>query len=97
MTEQEAQFLAEAAVSDAVVFDALMLRTFVQLADADGAAQRAEAQHECRRAHHSKLGDGFRGDYSCGAAQGAAIDKILNHFADRRVRRRLRRREATCR
>jgi hypothetical protein len=54
---------------------------FVRLADADGTAQRDTARHERRSLHLSQSGDGFHGSFGCGNAQGAVINKVLDHFA----------------
>jgi hypothetical protein len=55
--------------------------TFSRLADADGAEQRDRARHERRSFHLSQSGDGFHGSFGCGNAQGAAINKVIDHFA----------------
>jgi hypothetical protein len=80
--DMEAEILQEADVTDLVEFTRTV-RNFVELVDADGAARKAEATHERRRAHLSEVGDGFRGDFGCGAAQGVVIKKVLDAFTDR--------------
>jgi hypothetical protein len=78
----EDQILEYAKVMDLAEFDRT-IREYTDLADADGAEQRAEATHDRRSAHHSKVGGGFAGNYNCGAAQGVIIDKVVRLFAQR--------------
>lgn len=78
----ESQIVDNAHSMPFVEFEATA-QQLADLIDVDGAEQRAEAVHADRRAHHSKLGDGWRGDYTCGAAQGAAMQRILQDFCER--------------
>jgi hypothetical protein len=60
-------------------FDGCLVE-FVRLADADGAEQRDTARHERRTFHLSQIGNGYAGTFGCGNAQGAVINKVLDHF-----------------
>jgi hypothetical protein len=53
---------------------------FVRLVDSDGAEQRARRAHEDRHFRHAHTGGNYHGTHSCGAAQGAAIDRVMDHF-----------------
>lgn len=53
---------------------------FVRLVDTDGAEQRARRAHDDRNFRHAHTGGSYHGTHSCGAAQGAAIDRVLDHF-----------------
>ena len=67
---------------DAAEFDGYV-RDFVE------ARRRRRRRPACRvpppgsQLSHVKVGTGFHGDYSCGAAQGVIIDKVLKAFEQR--------------
>lgn len=59
-----------------------MLERWEQLADFDGAHQRADEAHHGRMAQLSRVGDEYHLRARCGITQGKLLEEILAHFAD---------------
>lgn len=62
------------------------LEMWEQLADFDGAHQRAEDAHDDRTAALSRVGDEFHLSARCGLTQGELLKEILAHFVEAEYR-----------